>query len=195
MFGSSVRLRDGVAPVERVPEFEDECSSDASSALLHAGLDGLGFGVWCVDHTGGGCCTFALHLDNGSGDYVYVTDGYGPITHRADADDFASGGVVVGFYMGEQWEEMTNCEGVYFSEGMAVGVDRETAIVDAVRRVFDAVGFKSSEDRLNWDGVAAAVLAGVCNVCNGSGVTSWGGVDSDCWGCKCIAEASTWAAS
>ena len=185
MFGSSVRLRDGVALVGRCDEFEDEGSSDASCALLHTGLDGLGLGLWCLDHTGGGCHAFALHLDNGSGDYVYVTDAHGPISRHADADDFGSGGVTVGFYAGEQWDELTNCEGVYFTEGFAEGVDRETAIVDAVRRVFDAVGFTADVDGLDWERIAAAVLAGVCNWCDGSGVRA-------CSGCESIAEASKW---
>lgn len=192
MFGSSVRLRDGVAGGSRNREFETPEEAGASSGAIERGLDALGLGVWCLDHTGGGCHALALHFDNGSGDYVYVTDSEGPLSGWADADDFGSGAVMVGFYAGEQWEELTNCEGVYFTEGIAEGVERETAIVDAVRRVFDAVGLTVDVDGLDWERIALAVSAGVCNVCDGVGVQSWGGEDSPCWGCLNIAEASKW---
>lgn len=185
MFGASVRLRDGVALVGRSSSIDTYTGSAESRRRIEAGLDGLGLGVWCLDHTGGGCHAFALHLDNGSGDYVFVSDAFGPVNSDGDADQFLSGGVMVGFYASDQWDEMTNGEGVYFTEGFAEGVDRETAIVDAVRRVFDAVGFTADVDGLDWERIAAAVLAGVCNWCDGSGVRA-------CSGCEIIAEASGW---
>lgn len=184
MFGSSVRLRDGLALVPRSRVFETWEESGASYGAIARGLDALGFGRWDLEHSSGGCHTYALYVGD---EYVWVSDAYGPIGETGDADEFLSGGVMVGFY-----SPAGDCEGVYFTEGMAVGVDRETAIVDAVRRVLDAVGFSFTSDGFDWERIASAVSAGVCNVCDGSSVTTWRGVDSPCWGCECIAQASTW---
>lgn len=192
MFGASVRLRDGVALVQRPSVIDTYDGSAASRRKIETGLDALGVGVWDLEHSSGGCHTFTLWLDNGSGDYVFVSDAFGPVNSDGDADQFSSGGVLVGFYMGEQWDEMTNGEGVYFTEGFAEGDDRETAIVDAVRRVFDAVGFTADGDGLDWQNVAMAVSAGVCDWCDGLGVRTWQGVDSPCSGCEKVAQASTW---
>lgn len=196
MFGSSVRLRDGVALVSRSSEFEDEVELGASCGALLRGLDQLGVGEWITEQTGGGCHVFALYLENGSGDYVWVSDARKPLSWACSADDFGSGGVRVGFYPAEESfdDECYNYEGVLFVEGFASGVDRETAIVEAVARVFAAVGFDSSEDRVDWARVAGAVLAGVCERCDGTGEVWWrgDGLPAQCSGCRYIAEASEW---
>lgn len=185
-------MRDGVALVLRSSVVETFTESASSRRQIEAALDALGVGVWNLEHSSGGCHTFTLWLDNGSGDYIMVSDAHGPISGDGDADQFLSGGVCVGFYASDQWEHITHGEGVYFYEGYHEGVDRENAIVDAVGRVFAAVGFVPGVDGIDWERVAAAVLSGVCDSCGGAGVTSWNGSEFPCRSCEHQRAAAQW---
>lgn len=191
MFGSSIALGSGVPIVPRGRGFENEEQELDSRSRILCGLDDLGVGEWILEDTAGGCHVFALYLQNGSGDYVYVSDSEGPVSWCGSADDFTSGAVLVGLYVDyERGGDYADCyEAVYITEGFDTCEFREFAIVDAVRRVFDAIGFTAGTDGIEWGKVARLVLARECEVCHGSGVNS---VGWECHSCAHRAEAEDW---
>lgn len=193
MFGSSVRLRPDVLPVRGELLHSDcEALADSSRAQLGRYLDALGVGHWITEHSSGGCHTWALYLDNGTGDYIYVATPDGPLSPVCDADEFVGGLVSVGFHVDyDRGGDYEDCfEPVCFVDVIDWGADRERAIVDAVARVFVAVGFTADVDGIDWAKVAVAVIDGVCESCGDTGANSYGG---PCWSCEAMTEAPKWA--
>lgn len=135
MLGSFVDLSPGEF-VARSREFDCEEDASLSGWEIWSGLDLLDTGTWFLESTGGGCHAYECRLCDGS--WVVVSDSEGPLSSYGDADDFGSGGVMVGLF-GDR-EQMMTGEGVYFVRAFRLGDDRETAIVEAVGDVLSRVG-------------------------------------------------------
>lgn len=189
MFGATVFLAGRAEFVSRPPRFVDPSDFERSGESFRAimsGLDSLGLGDWEWAHTGGGCYVFQLTF--GDGCYLMVGDSCGPLSSSGDADDFGSGGVMVGFY----GPDGSGCyEGVTVVSPFTDDGDAEYAIVVTVGEILTATGV--SDQGVSWSALATFVAGAECQSCDGSGWHAIGTTHRwSCSSCVAIGRASEW---
>jgi len=167
-----------------VVDFEGACES---ARAIMAGLDSLGVGDWQYESTGGGC--FAYGLTFADGCHLLLTDTYGPLSDVGDSDDFASGGVLVGFYPPDDYNDGGSW--VLVTALYDVGGEPESAIVSTVGEILQATGV--SDQGISWLLLSGFIADAECASCDGSG---WHGIGTDhrteCGHSRWQSQASAW---